>query len=537
MSISTIPNQPIILPFTEDGCKCGNDIYEQLVDYKDELFFQVALDCSGEQITNQSYTDAVWTYNGVTYSNDGTPGGFFKPRIRPNDIFNVFQLEVIITELNAGSLIIAMQGGQTYELTTPGNHTLYFNTDVMSNGTTLTPTITYFGDDFDGSFVVGSFRYAFVSGIYSNHKFFIVDSDNNVVIDDADYYQVVRNTLTVGFNLDAHDALTGCYRIAYADACDNTCAQFRIDNGLFAEDVDWVLINGASINTTDDAELNLLVGGGGLPRATSETLFCENKTYNVEIAVTKITGGQISVRLGNSAIILINAIGVYSQNLTSTSGTQLYIELSGVAGNEADIEYIEVKYADTQPYEVNGASNILKIGEFNTCEYVKLEGCCADDAFGFAFNGSGFIPGIRVNKRFFRALYEAEVERYRFSNGDSSTTFADIQKVKTLRLEQQPEYVYDFLSLLVWFDSFFVNSVPYILRSDEFPSIQWNDANDLGDINMELIPASGVLRKVNCTGNEPSCLPTVFGDGEPFLLLENGERMLLENNDNLLLQD
>lgn len=534
MSISTIDNQPIIIPYTQESCKCGDDNYKQLVDFQDQLFFQVGLQCGGEQITNQSYTDAVWTYNGALYTNDGTPGGFFKPRIRPNDIFNVFEVTVLITEINAGSLNIVMQGGQTYELTTAGEHILYFNTDVMSNGTTLTPTITYFGDDFDGSFLVGTFRYAFVRGIYSNHKFMLVDADDNVVIEDADYYQPVRNTLTVGFNLDDHDALEGCFRIAYADACDNTCGQFRIDNGLFAEDTAWTLINGASINTTNDAELNLLHGGVGSPRATSQTLFCENKAYSVEIAVTKITGGQLAVRLGNSAIILINAIGVYSQTLTSTLGTELYIELSGVAGNEVDVEYIEVRYANEQPYEINGYSNTLQIGQYTGCEYVKLEGCCADDNFGFVFSGSGFIPGIRVEKRFFRALYETDIERYRNSSGDTGISYADVQKVKTLRIEQQPEYVYDFLSLLVWFDTFFINTIPYVPRGDEFPNIEWNDANDYGSINLEVIPASGLLRKVNCTNNEPSCLPTVFGDGGDYLLLENGDRMLLMDNDNLL---
>lgn len=535
MSIISIPNQPILFNIEQPCDNFGINNNKQLVNFQDQLFFQIEFDCGSEQISNQDFTDNVWTYNGVTYSNDGTPGGFFKPRIRPNDIFTTFEVTVIITELNSGQLTVQMQGGQTYNLTTAGTHTLYFNTDVMLL-TSLTPTITYSGDTFNGSFVVGSFRQAFVRGLFSNHKFFIVDSDDNVVIEDADYYQIVDNTLTVGFNLDNHDALSGCYRIGYADECDNSCSQFRINNGLFAEDTGWTLINGASISTSPP-ELNLLVGGVGLPRATSQTLFCENKTYNVEISVTKITGGQIAVRIGNSAILLINSIGTYSQNLTSTSGTELYIELSGVATNEADIDYIEVKFADTEPYVIDGYSNVLSIGEYSSCKYVKLEGCNGNDSFNFKFEGSGFIPGIRLEKRFFRPQYNSDVEVYRDSEGNFKTNYADIEKIKTLRLEQQPEYVFDFLSVLVYFDNFYVDGVTYVLNETDFPSIEWDDANENGNINLELKRKQGLLRKVNCQDIDADCLPTVFGGDENDFLLQNEDRFVLQNGDDFDLQE
>jgi hypothetical protein len=95
---------------------------------------------------------------------------------------------------------------------------------------------------------------------------------------------------------------------------------------------------------------------------------------------------------------------------------------------------------------------------------LKLEGCNGNDAFGFKFVGSGFVPGIRVERRFFRPQYVTDIEVYRDSQGLNKTNFADVEKVKTLRVEQQPEYFFDFLSLLVYFDNFYVNAVTYILK-------------------------------------------------------------------------
>ena len=538
MSIVSIPNQPILFTETEQCIDCGNNDYAQLADFEDQIFFQVGLDCGGEQITNQTSNLSVWTYNGVTICNDGTSGGFFASTIQPDEVYYLFEVIVIVPVLNAGTLNVKFQGGQNYNITTAGEHTLYFNTDIMD--TDPTPTITFSGNDFDGCFVAGTFQQAFVRGLWANHQFFLLDLNDNVVISEPDYIQAVRNSLTLGFDLNEHDLDAGCYRFGYSDECDNVCGQFRIDNGEFLTDTGWTLTNGASINDSTRV-MNLDQTGIDSPTAVSDTALCEDKEYYVEISISKIDDGQIFAFIGNSAslggFIQATTPGVHSATMTSTSGTSFELQLNANDSDTAVIDYVIVRYSDEQAPEITQRSNQIQIGDFSSCDYVKLEGCNADDNFNFVFNGSGFIPGIRVKRRFFRALYETETERSRRSNGDSIISFADIQKVKTLRLEQQPEYVYDFLSILVWFDAFYVNAARYVPRSDDFPAIEWNDANNLGNINLELQSATGKVRKVNCTGNDPSCLPTVFGDDEPFLLLENGDRMLTEDNDNLLLQE
>jgi hypothetical protein len=536
MSIITIPNQPILIPYSETYCKCGDDTYAQLVDYQDEIFLQIKLDCTSQGFPEVRNSISQWVEAGSLICADGEVGGFYKFDFEPDQVYTTFLIALNVTDYTSGSLFVNIQGGQTYEITSAGIVNLYFNTDVMD--TDLTPLVSIFSDDFVGCFSKGSILTGLqVFGLFSNHRFFIVDQNDEVVQADADYYQVNENFLTVGFDLKQHDSLPdGCYKIAYSDECDNVCGQFRVDNGYFTTDTGWTLLAGASI---DESSNNLILDQTTPtpPRAISETLFCEDREYYVEFSISSISGGSVVAQLGDSNQITGSAVGVFSGTITSTTGTEFSIILSGGTPIDAIVDYVIVRFADDETPIITAKSNLLQVGDYSSCEYVKLEGCNADDSFGFKFNGSGFIPGIRVNHRFFRAAYEADVERYRKSNGDRGVHYADVTKVKTLRIESQPEYVFDFLSIAVWFDSFFVNTTPFELRSDEFPSVEWNDGYELGAVGMELIQATGLLRKVNCSGNEPSCLPTVFGDGDDYLLLENGDRLLFQEGDNALLQD
>jgi hypothetical protein len=115
-------------------------------------------------------------------------------------------------------------------------------------------------------------------------------------------------------------------------------------------------------------------------------------------------------------------------------------------------------------------------------------------------------------------------------------TYAESTKVKTLRIEQQPEYVFDFLNILLLFDNFYVNGVLYFPNEPSTFSPQWNDANELGSVEIDLIKKNGILRKTQCVETDAACLPSVLSEQENYLLLQNGDRLLLQNGDNLLLQ-
>ena len=536
MSITSIPNQPILFDQPQPCTDYGINKYQQLVDFEDQLFFQVLLGCGSQTFYQQRVVQTIWTSVGGSICNDGTAGGSYRFEIEPDEIYDTFLLNLVVESLTSGTLFVLMEGGQQYEITTPGTYALYFNTDIMQ--TDLKPLITLSGD-FDGCFLANLPNGLGLSGIYSNHNFYVVNDSNEVVIDAPDYRNVSEQYLTIGFDFDLHEIPEGCYRIAYADECENICGQFRITNGQFTYEGGWSLLNGAVINDATNI-LTFTQTGISAPSATNDTAICEDKQYYVEFKLNSITGGSVIATVGNSAslgqFVSGSAAGVFSGTVTSTLGTDFLIRLSGSDGDVAVIDYVICRYSDAQAPSLDGFSNVLSVGNYSSCDYVKLEGCNGNDSFGFKFVGSGFVPGIRVPKRFFRPQYVTDIEVYRDSQGLNRTNFADVEKVKTLRIEQQPEYFFDFLSLLVYFDNFYVNAVTYVLNETDFPSIEWDDANECGNINLDLKLKQELLRKVNCNDVDANCLPTVLSNDNPNLLLQDEGRLVTQGGDDLWLQ-
>lgn len=530
--IST-PNQPILFGQAADACACGNDTYAQLVDFQDNVFFQVQLNCTSDPFYALRDNLDVWVSEGGFICNDGTSGGSYSFEVEPDDFYNVFAFGISVTEMNAGTLFVLFQGGQQYEITSAGDYTFYFNSDIML--TDLKPTVTLSGDSFDGCFLADEPLGLSVRGVRSDYRFFVIDENDDVVIDNADYVQANENFLTIGFNFDDHEIEMGCYRFAYSDTCDNVCGQFRITNQYFTYDGGWSMVAGASIDASSN-NMEFVQTGSTNPRATNATLLCENTEYYVEFEILSITAGAINCYVGDSALVTGSTVGVHSGTITSTSGTEFDIRFNSTGGNEAVVSYVKVRYADDTTPVISGTSNTIQVGDYSDCKFVKVEGCNGLDSFGFKFYGSGFLPGIRMEHRFFRAQYVNEVESYQDANGNRTITFADSSKVKTLRVEQQPEYVFDFLRLVILFDILYVNGVKYFPNDGSNFSPQWNDGNELGSIDIELVPKTEYLRKVQCIETDASCLPSVFGGDDENLLLENGDRLLLQNGDDLRLQ-
>lgn len=534
MSITSIPNQPILFNQSADACACGDDVYAQLVHSEDEVFFQVQLDCTSDPFYAVRDQLLVWESAGGFICNDGTSGGSYSFEFEPDDFYNVFAFGILVTEMNAGTLFVLLQGGQQYEITSAGDYTFYFNSDVMD--TDLKPTLTLSGDSFDGCFLAVEPLGLSVRGLRSDYRFFVIDENDEVAISNADYIQVNENYMTVGFNFNDHTLDAGCYRFAYSDSCDNVCGQFRITNQYFTYDGGWSMVAGAVINASSN-NIEFTQTGSVNPRATNDTLLCENTEYYVEFEILSITSGAINCYVGDSALVSGSAPGVFSGTISSTTGTEFDIRFNGTGGQEAVVSYVIVRFADSETPYISGTSNVIQVGEYNGCEYVKVEGCNGLDSFGFKFYGSGFLPGIRMKHRFFRAQYTNTIESYQNSEGDRTITFAESSKVKTLRVEQQPEYVFDFLRLVILFDILYVNGVKYFPNDGTNFSPQWNDANALGSIDIDLVPKAELMRKVQCIETDASCLPSVFGGDESYLLLQNGDRLLLQGGDNLLLQE
>ena len=70
MSYESIPNQPIVFKPSNQlstDCGCGGDGFKQLVDYDDEVFFQIeSSPCNETGTFGSAITVNAWTESGST---------------------------------------------------------------------------------------------------------------------------------------------------------------------------------------------------------------------------------------------------------------------------------------------------------------------------------------------------------------------------------------------------------------------------------------------------------------------------------------
>jgi len=363
----------------------------------------------------------------------------------------------------------------------------------------------------------------------------------------APTYTVKDNKITTAFALTDVALGEGCYRLAIADFCLNTCSQFYVANNTFTIGqfglTNWTITEGfgaffyfnqnlACIETPfEDGEGELI----------SSNELCEGKYYYISIIVDNVTNTNIYAQIGNSTVQFpFNAtgyltVGILAGAPSGFNGTKLVIFFQNIGGpGIACISQVDVQIDDSD-IQWDLYSDVLAIGDYNDeCKYFKIEGCNAEDQFNLAFGGSSFLPGIRLEGRKFRAQYQTEVNNFRFASGKYQTTYVDREKKWTFAFGRLPEYVLDFLSTIFYYDNCYVNGDLYYAIDGEFPDVEYNDADELGALNIDLALKSSKVRKTICSNTDADCLPSILDNNdEPFLLAQDLQRLTTEDSVNL----
>ena len=541
MSYTSLPYQPIIfnsqLP---EGCEgCGSE-YSQLVDFNDQLFWQLeAGQCGVVEFAGETLV-GPWTQDGSTITGGGTStGGYIASYLR-YDVVQNFIVTITVSDI-VGVLRVDINGGSFLEVSTQGTHSLYLTTaDLTSNFILIgfsngTPS-------FDGSFTINSVVPVPTGGLFAG----IVDAVTVAVVERLDpVITTSQQFLTAAIDLADYDIEPGCYRLAIADYCTNTCGQYFIINPYFNSPPPSVPIGWFSqpvIGSDDwniggaEAQLDLTVASNATS-LVSATELCEDTDYYVEIEVESISTARLRLQVdGLNYGTIMTAAGTYNFTITVTSSGPLSLLGSqiGVGDGEITVKRVTVR-ADKNWASYDLYSDLIKIGDYSDdCKFFKLEGCNAENQFGLGFNGTSFLPGIRLEGRRFRAQYNSDVDLFRYASGKAVTSYADIRKRVSFFFGQLPEYVFDFLSIITYFDNLYVNGILHAPADADFPDIEYNDANDLGSITIDLYKKNEKVRKTVCTAADANCLPSILDLGdEPFLLAQDEDRLLTQNNINL----
>jgi hypothetical protein len=539
MSFTSIPNQPIIFTSNTvvDCPDCGGD-YKQLLDFNDQVFFQVeSTPCDLSLLFKYDTIESGW---GVPVDNQACStaldvSGLYCQLLRTNFIYQLYQVEFTVLTLDEGSLTVGMNGSSTYEITLPGTYTLYFANPTMTNDSV---TLCFGSDSWIGCLSTNGIK---VYGLASENqmKVGVVDAVTLETVDIvAPTYTVKDNKITTAFALTDVALGEGCYRLAITDFCTNTCGQNYVYNGIFrdAGGVSGWTATALVTLSEGQAEFNLPVASdqGSITQNISNDL-CDGLQYYVSVFIESRTNVRIYAVIGGNQVQFFGT--GYQTVLITADGNnplEILVQEFGGAPASAIIKLVEISI-ENDSIQWDQYSDIINIGDFNDeCKYFQIEGCNAEDQFNLAFGGSSFLPGIRLEGRKFRAQYQTEVNNFRFASGKYQTTYVDREKKWTFAFGRLPEYVLDFLSTIFYYDNCYVNGDLYYPIDGEFPDIEYNDADELGALNIDLALKSSKVRKTICSNVDADCLPSILDNNdEPFLLAQDLQRLTTEDSVNL----
>ena len=547
MSYTSIPNQPIIFnSVLPEGCEgCGSE-YSQLVDFNDQLFAQ--FECSPCGTPMFSDGEAVFVAGCTTNGFNVTKTTTNQTWVAYWEFAQYMQYDVIkvVVQVDSieGVLIVQDQFSQ-FQVTTTGTHTFYFLNNYFN---VPNYTIGFGGTNAVQAFI-GECTLISVEGIPAGGIFVaLVDAVTlTPVLPISVTGTRVDNIITIAFDMSDYEVEAGCYRLAIADYCTNTCGQFFIENPFFnclrSGVPDWTDV-GIGAGQTTNISCNLVTmcsnsDEDALAIILSSTELCEGVTYNYTIEIVSNDGNgslKIAVRNGiDTYTTPLVGTGTITGSFTPTNSGNFQIQLIAVSAPTCvEISFVQIRAIQADAI-YDQYSDLISIGDYSDdCKFFKLEGCNAENQFGLAFNGTSFLPGIRLEGRRFRPQYNSDVDLFRYASGKAVTSYADIRKRVSFFFGQLPEYVFDFLSIITYFDNLYVNGDLYSPAEADFPDIEYNDANDLGSITIDLYKKNDRVRKTVCTAADANCLPSILDlDDEPFILAQDGDRLLTQDNINL----
>jgi hypothetical protein len=549
MSFTSIPNQPIIFYSQEElnaGCvECGNSDYKQLVDLNDELFFQVEAPVCTSKLPVSGIGSIIWTLEGSIVCSDEPSNGSASVTFTTPYPYEVYKLDILVTELTEGDLVVTLQGGDSFTFYTAGTYTIYLSTQAAINGD-LSLQVNFTSDTFVGCFDVrlGAF------GVGTDMQLGWVDPITlDYVAPVSDFITTIKdNKVTAAIPMPTQAIEIGCHRLAITDPCENGCSRYGIENPNFNGEVPigtsgsgWDLTDGIWEITGGQAVFTDVLIRETADMVSLSSLCAEDgSVYDVTIKITAIQDATISLTTPSGGTITpasVDSVGTFTFQVTTGAFAEpLTIRASALeTGAFVYIDSCIVKLAAESSTFVE-YSEVFDLGDYNDpCKYFKIEGCNAQDQFNLAFGGSSFLPMIRLEGRRAKAQYVTNANTFRYASGKWSANYVNRLKQWTFHFGRLPEYVLDFLSTIFYYDNCYVNGVLMFPQDNAFPTIDWSDADTyLGSFNIDLLEKENKVVKVQCGDSDADCLPSILDLGdEPFLLTQDDNRITTQDSINL----
>jgi len=549
-----IDNQPVkfnILPDVDD-CNCDTLQVTQLVNQGDITQFQICINpclLSQDLVTNGGFNGNLngWATTGagwISLDNEACHSGnqqgtLFQAILTQNKYYQV-TIEVTENTGVAGDLIVDIGGFTPFTITGIGTFTVsgFANTAnfiilAASGADVCVDNVSVFE-------------------VQINYIFGVCDKDGNVLttinlldsltpgsefnppsINDAQF-NLTNGKLTVFIDWTDLGITNGCRSIFILDPCVNQNGQNGVFNGDFTIDDGWIAANVAGGAWVVLAGKGSYAGTGAPSESTftnDETQVLAGLSYDVTYTLSNMSNTDLTIQLGTAGGTTRNTNGTFSDTIIA-NGSDFKIFADSTAAGTAEIDDIELSLTNDSDIVKDDISNDFELG-VHTCTLL-VNGCNDTDQFGFEFDESNFSPTIRLHAKLAKSQYPAERDIERNSRARFTNVFYQRTKTKQLIIDTQPEFVHDFLSLLLGFDHFYIDSIEYFVPEDEEYVPNYDEQDNRGSVEFAVTVKEELIRNVKCQPEGSGCtLPPNFllneddFDDTDFIRLEDGAKIII----------
>lgn len=280
------------------------------------------------------------------------------------------------------------------------------------------------------------------------------------VASDASHQDYFRFSLT----WSSISLADGCYKLGVLSGCVNTDL-IPIKNFLTLWFfVDWTTsISGATHTTGNTDQLYYTTAG------TTQGL-----TYLVSFTVANMTAGSFTVKIGSSSAFAqtVSANGTYNLLVVSGTGNQWLMFTPTTDFNGTILNNVSVRLSPAAVTQTS-FSECFSLRDSHTCSK-RLSWTNDDDAFGVPYGSLSVTNYLRVESERRNPRYPEEQENYVNSSGQKEITYGASEKIWTLLIGEQPEYIHDALRLAKIHDHFYIDGTEYVCMDGDYEP-EWKD--------------------------------------------------------------
>jgi len=532
-------NQPFVPASTVPSLCCGESKFTQLISPKDEVHIQITADVCDDAVSwneQEVFMEGEIYYSyGMICCNGNFSFVWYVATSEPQYFATeLTRLTITVDNYESGSFDVFWGAEAIYTIQADGVYTFFLQKKAADANLN-------FGGDFVGCFSIDE-----VFGVKTNYKMALFDNATGKSVH-AFTPEITGEFLTFKMSLeDVEDLQNGCYYWGLIDPCTALCGAAGICNVELINDNCW----------TSTVPGLWQVGGGKIefvspfPYTWNEVVFnstplCTGKKYRIKYTIESISALiAIRVGIGNNTgewrvaeftyedIIEANASMPFPNNFFIQCNVSPSEQNQSVVIKDLSIELLEDEYTSD---EISVPFHVRDVGA-NECGYFMLEGCNADNAFGFEFAESGFMPFVRLAGELTWLQPEIDGEIFRKNSGDKVIPYWDRIWKEELRFDMLPSYIHKFLSVLIGFDRFFVNGVLYAPSEASYQTDgATNNPSGEAGASLQIEKKAQKIRKVSCSSLAANCSPRSQVSGGK--LFQSGAQFLFQTGDDYHFQN